>query len=320
MFYGQHVLHSLDDLERLIPSMHSAERRRIHIEGMSDEEISLKFNPDIDDYVTVYPDGYWEKNLNAVVNTTTNRAVQGTGGLYQVLQHKDFFCAVCDLLRQKGFEQVEGYAIEANGGNRWHVRVTFPGVTIYEPGLGKNINVGGEFSNSYDSFYAARGRAYYMRHSCYNQMILSNAIPKCTFTRNHIADTPSDLLEIVTDKAELFVRNLVKSGADFKRIMGKAIKTELEFEKYVQLENMLKDVFKVQAHAESIAELAWQNFAARDMPGAAYQITLWDIYNSATYYSSHENLTPQVQDAILYRAEQKILKGKVEVPPVEITA
>lgn len=319
MFFGQHQLHNLDDLEDLIPKMHSADRRRIHIEGMSSERTIQKRSAG--DYVTVYPEGYWEKNLNAVVNTTTGKAVQGTGPLYQVLQHKDFFCAVVDLLRQKGFENIDGYAIEANDGNRWHVRVIFPGVEIYEPKMGKNIKVGGEFSNSYDSFYAARGRAYYMRVSCYNQMILSNTIPKCAFTRNHIADSPNDLLEIVTDKAELFVRNLVKSGADFTKIMEKAMKTNLEFEKYSQLEEMMKDVFKVQSHAEQIAELAWQNFAARDMPGAAYQINLWDLFNSSTYYGSHnEDLTAQVQDTILYRAEQRILKGRVEVPPVGATA
>lgn len=316
--YGQHVLSSLDDLEKLIPSMHMATRRRVHIEGQSNENITWKIVNG--KRVPEFPKGYWSNSLSAVVNTTTGREVQGTGQLYQVLQHKDFFCMVVDMLRQKGFDEVEGYAIESNNGNRWHVRVLFPDVEIEEPGYpGHNIRVGGEFSNSYDSFYAARGRAYLMRISCFNQMILSNAIPKCTFTRNHIADDEMQLLEIVNDKALVFVNNLMKSGIDFKKIMKKAMATELEFEKRSQLEEMMLDVFKVKMHAEKVADYAW-DYAYREKPGLPYQISLWDLYNAGTFYASHEDdLTAAVQDTILYRAEQRLLKGKVEVPPLVAT-
>lgn len=314
MGYGQHRIQSLDDLERLIPIMHSADRRRVHIEGQSSENVTWKFDPVAGKRMPEYPKGYWEENLNAVVNTTTGKAVQGTGSLYQVLQHKDFFCSVVDLLRQKGFDEIDGYAIEANGGNRWHVRVLFPDVIIEELNAGKNIKVGGEFSNSYDSFFAARGRAYYMRISCFNQMILSNTIPKCAFTRNHIADSPNELLEIATEKAETFVKNLLKSGIEFKRVMSKAMKTEVEFENRAQLDELMIDVFKVKAHAERIADYAWET-AYREKPGLPYQINLWDLYNAGTYYSSHEDsLTAAVQDTLLYRSEQRLLKGKIEMP------
>lgn len=317
--YGQHSLSCLDDLEALIPAMHMAERRRVHIEGQSSENVTWRLDSNKGKRTPQYPKGYWEDGINAVVNTTTGKAVQGTGQLYQVLQHKDFFCMVVDMLRQKGFERVEGYAIESNNGNRWNVRVVFPDVTIEEPGIpGRNIKVGGEFSNSYDSFFAARGRAYMMRISCFNQMIFSNILPKCFFTRNHVADSTADLLEIVNDKAELFVNNLVKSGADFTKIMNKAMHTELEFEKKSQLDEMMLDVFKVKGHAEVVSDLAW-DCAYREKPDMPYQISLWDMYQASTFHASHEDdMTAAVQDTILYRAEQRLLKGKVEVPPLQI--
>lgn len=300
--------------------MAKAETRRVHVEGMT----TGTYEP-VPVYDMVkgengyeFPDNFYFDGATAVINTTTNSVAQIAGPLYQILQHRDYFCGVVDLLQEKGLTEAHGYAVEGNNGNTWNVRLIFDGFEITEPGFGRNIKIGGEFSNSYDSKFAARGRAYFMRLSCYNQMVLQNVIPECIFSRNHVAEDETTLLDIVQLQTKNFVGNLMNSGAKFKRVMTKASSDDIEIQKVAQLDQLMLDIFKTPSHAEGIAKLAEKELV-RPYSGATHYITdRWELYNAATNYASHNDLTPQIQDMILYRAEKNFLNARkpIEVPAV----
>lgn len=318
MAYVRHKIRNLNDLENLIPGLAGAETRRVHIEGLNDDAATKAIplmNAETCMTEFEYPDEYWYNGATAVVNTRTGLPAQVSGPLYQVLPHKDFVCAIVDLMRQRGFNGARGYVVESNDGNRLVIRVVFDDIWIEEPGLGKNIQVGGEFSNSYDSCYAARGRAYYMRINCENQMVLSNLIPECAFTRNHVAHSQFELLDIVTKQTETFVTNLVKNRVKFKKTMSVAMSDDVEFKNAQALIEFMENVFKVPSHAEAIAEQAMKS-ADRIASKKVYSIDRWELYQAATFYASHAELTPNVQDQILFRAENRLLNPKrpIEIP------
>jgi Domain of unknown function (DUF932) len=309
--FVKHRIRNLDELEDLIPRMASADTRQVHIEGVGGEP-EVRFDDNETPYIH-YPEEYWYTGSTGVVNTRYQVVAQVAGPAYQILQHKDYFSAVVDLLRQKGFNMAEGYAVESNGGNRWNVRVVFGDVLIEEPHHGANIKVGGEFSNSYDSFYAARGRAYYMRMSCTNQMVLANVIPECIFTRNHIAKNNIELLDIVTQQLENFVVSLVKNKLTFRKKMIAAISEEIQVKNVAQMTDIMEEIFKVPSHASEIAEIAMKE-AVKAPTAKNFTIDRWEMYNAASSYASHSDLTPSVMDTILYRAENRILNTKRPIP------
>lgn len=253
----------------------------------------------------------------AIVNTRSNEVAQIVSDQYKILNHKDFFSMVSDTVRSTGSENMKGYVLESNDGDSYTVRFIFDDIEVTEPGKGQNIKVGMEFSNSYDSAYAARGRAFFLRISCYNQMILQNIIPECMFSRSHSARSEIALLEAVTIKAENFAKQLVQSGVKFQNVMEDAIGDNLVFEKPVQVEDLFKQVF-TERHAQKISDIA-RRAATRSTEG--YNLTRWDLYNAVTDYVSHQPITPNVFEQILVKAENKILNNKaLEVPAIPVRA
>ena len=151
-----------------------------------------------------------------------------------------------------------------------------------------------------------------------NQMVLANLIPECYFTRNHTGKSAFGLLDTITSELEKFVANLLKNKLTFKRLMGSAMKDDIEVQSVEHMTALMQGIFKVPVHASEIAELAMKE-AVKPYPGAKHFIVdRWGMYNAATWYASHAELTPNVQDQILYRAEDRLLDPKypIKVPAI----
>jgi hypothetical protein len=292
--YTKFNINSLNSFDDFISDMAKAELKPITVAG--------KIEPEI--------------NHVAVVNTKTNEVAQIASPNYKILPHADFFSMTSDLIRQAGSDDVKGYILETNGGDSYTARLIFNDIEIEEPNKGANIKVGMEFSNSYDSVYSARGRAFYLRMSCTNQMIMQNIIPECMFSRSHNAINEMALLEAVTIRAERFMSNLVSSGAKFKNVMENAIETELYYEHPIQVQNLFEDIFGGERHAKKMIDGI--NHVATKEPNNKYSLTKWDLYNMVTDYASHKEVTPNVFESILQKAESKILLNKNLAMPVYV--
>lgn len=298
--WNAHKFENLDGLEGLVPSMAKAEGRKIHVDG-----VTKKCNG-----------GLWYPGYKAVVNTTTGVPAQLTTDSYKILQHRDFFAGVVDLLRQNDLE-CSGQAIEIDDGNRWIVRCVFDDVFVEEPGYGRNIQVGGEFINSYNGKNSATGRAYMMRLSCFNQMILKNVIPECTFARNHIARDEISLLEAVTIGLEDFVATLLDSTDRIEDTIKAAQRRTVTFNtKEHDIVATLTDLLKVPAHASVVAEQVIEEF--HDPATGDVTASYWDVYNAVTNHISRNDLSPNVEHQLHMRAERGLLNAHAELKPIPI--
>lgn len=318
MGYATHRIQSMKELEKFLPKMAKAKVSNVHIDGTTDVMPIPQYNSKGHLIGFVYPEGYWSEDVKAVVNNATGEYVQSVTPQYAVLQHDKYYGIVINALRELGYNKVYGSLTEQNNWSNVSLRLIFEGVTIEEVGRGQNIGVGGEFSNSFDSKFAARGAAYFMRFNCENQMILKNVIPEAVFARIHLGASEDEIIRMVSKDVKGFVNNLVDSGATFKRVMTEAMTDEVKLESYNQLEDAMVRIFKVQSHAESIAQRAWEN-AVRPWRGAAHHvIDRWDLYNAASSYCSDPaiDLSPQVQNTIMYRAENQILSQSVSIPAI----
>lgn len=310
-----HKISSLQDFENLIMEMDRAEGRPVYV---LDKPLTDKKTISSADIGTVeLAKLHLDTKHKAVVNGRTGNVAQVASAGYQILPHGEFFSAVYDGFVQRGCRQLQGYLIKSHNGNRARIRVIFDDSAIEEPGHGRNIRIGGEFSNSYDSAFAATGKAFFLRMSCMNQFVARNIIKEALFSRAHSAATQLALLEAVTIELEHFMGNLDAMGLTFKNYMLDAMDDEIVIQSPDQIRALMKDIFKVDTHAEGIAQIALRGAKVHPRDPRLHITTRWELVQAATYYSSHEMVTPQVQDSIFYRTEVNLLKpATIELPPV----
>lgn len=299
-----HEFKTLEEFGELIPSMNDADSRQIHVDGVSKKTIG----------------GMWYPGYQAIVNKQTDEVAQITKDSYKILGHRNFFAAVKDLLEDNELE-CHGKAIEIDNGNRWIVKCIFDDVYFEEPGYdGKNIQVGASFVNSYNGKSSASGRAYYMRLSCMNQMVLKNVIPECMFARNHKAKDELKLIEDVTIGLENFVANLLSSGLVFKETVERARSRKLSFRSGIDdIEATFQKILGVPAHGTVAAQMAAEEY--HDPEKRSIEMSYWDTYNVFTQFLSHtEGLSPNVEERLQGRIERALLAPKANVVPLKVKA
>lgn len=312
-----HRITCLTDLEGLIMDLPRAEGQPVFIlrKALTDKRTITA-----EDIGTVkMSDLRLATNYKAVVNTRTDRPAQIAGSGYQILDHGSFIACLVDKLRERNLENAHGYMIVGNGGNKVKIRLIFERNILDEPGFGPNVMFGGEFTNSYDSSYAATGRAFFMRLNCYNQFVPKNIIPEAIFVKPHSAATQKVLLENVTFSIEYFMEHLDEAGVTFKNCMVDSMMDEIIIESPAQIDMLMQDIFKVGVHAEAIAAIAKRQSRVLTRDPKFHVTDRWSLFNAATQYASHEyGISPQTQERIFYRAEMGLLKGPVELPAVPV--
>lgn len=307
---------SLQDLEDLVMDLPRAVAQPIYVLGRSLEDSKTITQAAIGEFSV--PDLRLDTDRKAVVNMHLNKTAQVASAKYQIVDHADVIAALCDLLRRREMTDVQGYVIISHGGNKIKVRLIIKHKTFDEPGLPNNIMFGAEVGNSYDSSMAVVMRCFFMRVSCFNQFVVRNIIPETTFSRPHTASDRIMMLDYVTRDLEYAFEKLDDAGLTFKGYMEQAIRDEIIIQSPEQLDVLMKDIFKVDQHAEGIAALAKKAARVHPIDPKLHILTKWELLNAATAYASHtESLSPQVQDSIFYRAETKIFKPReIELPPV----
>lgn len=306
---------NLTDLEGLIMELPRAAGQPVYI---LDQELTDKKTITEADIGEVTLDKLrLDPKHKAVVNMNTRLAAQIAGSGYQILDHGSFYACLVDEFRARGLDDAHGYMIVGNGGNQVKVRLIFNDRVIDEPGYGHNIRFGGEFANSYDSAYAARGHAFFLRISCFNQFVARNVIPECVFSRAHSAPTQRDLLEAVTFQIKDFMENLDEMGMTFKKHMLSAIEDEVIIESPEQIDMFMRELVRGDVHADAISSIIKRQARVSERDPRFHVTNRWEMLQAVTQYASHEyTLSPAVQDQLFYKAETGIFKGPIELPTV----
>lgn len=283
-------------LQSLVPQMDRAEKRTVDIRGIGSDN-----------------------QFRSIVNLRTNAPACVVTDDYKIVQHQDFFQGVAEYLSDERIGIKEGTAYFSNNGNKISIRAIFDGVQIHENGKGLNIQTGGQFTNSYDSNSGAKGAAYFMRMSCYNQMVLSNVVEGTNFCKAHNAKSETALMDRVYMGMQNFVDNLMgginhKVEAQIEAAQAKIV----TFENIEQIEATLGGIFHAKRHSDAISR---ELMDSREPGNEGLTFSHWDIYNAATDYASHNVKLPiDVQEDIMRAAEVKVFDVRRGITPFEFPA
>lgn len=284
---------SFEEAMGFIPTMDQAEAAKVYTGGLFDAP---------EDENSLYT---LSENHKAVLNTTTGKVAQVCSDKYQILQHRDFFALTLSALEHAGLSGT-GRFVPTNDGNRWKMQVLFDNIKVSEPGRENNLQVGGEFINSYNATKSASGRAFYMRLSCANQMTIRNIIPNVVFSKNHVSENQEILLTEAQEKILDYVDNLLMNSTAIEQVIEEAMDSMVSFDDPAQIVPTLTSILGAQKHADGI-----YGTIIREHP--MLDLTKWDLYNAVTDYASHADISPGVQETILERAESKILSPKAVI-------
>lgn len=311
--YERIKFNNMEQLQEQVISLPKAEKRLVHVQGVE------SFNEYEEYHTLMESENFWTDQKHAIVNANTNSIAQIVSPGYKILQHTDFGMAVCDKLQFAGTgNSVRGYILLKDAGNECVIRLICEDVEIEEPNMGRNIKVGCEFSNSYDTSWAARGRAFFLRMSCTNQMIWKNVIPECIFSKSHIAGSDIALLEAVDHKIDDFLKTVLESGAKFEHAIEAATELDIEYANGVQLSYALQNLLKDQNRAMEIAERAHQRAVRRE---EKFHLTAWELYNEVSSHATHNPMSPNIFEKLLVRGERLLSEGLEikEVPQQVLT-
>lgn len=243
------------------------------------------------------------KGHKAIRNIQSGHVCQISSAGYQILQHRDYFALVVSALEHAGLSG-SGRFVKLAGGDAWKMQVLFDNITVSEPGKGQNIQVGGEFLNSYNATTSASGRAFFMRMSCMNQMVIRNLIPGVIFSKNHVSRSQEELLTGAQGKIGDYVDSLLTNCHLLEPAIEKAMGSYIRIEGD-EIVPTIENIVGARKHAEEIA--------LKLEPELNGEISRWELYNAITDYASHGDISPSVQDSLLGKAERKVLNPKAEI-------
>ena len=242
--------------------------------------------------------------FKAIVNKRTDVEVNVPTTEWRIIQHPDFFIGVIDKIKKA---QLDGHGkfVVMGDGNKVKMQILFNDIEkIAEPGFGRNIQVGGEFVNSYMGDASAAGRAFYMRISCFNQFTLANVIPEVKFSRIHRAQDDAKILEEVLGRVDDYIIKLLGSGkVQFKHVMDMAMEKTVQFESEPQLVKTLVDFTGTSKHGAKVAEILLDQAGSGKLA-----FSQWDIYNAVTQHATHDMKSEGVRENLLRKGESRLLK------------
>jgi hypothetical protein len=259
-------------------------------------------------------DGKVVDEFKAIANKNTGEIAQIATDKYQILQHRDFFSLMESEMSALGLNDFYGYILEKDGGNSYVARLILRNNFIEEPELGQNVAIGVEFRNSINKFMAASGHAHFLRLSCTNGMTVRSMLPEIDFSRNHNARNMKEMFEAVSNKSRGFISGILNSDKQFFEIICNAREDQIKYTDLVQMYSSIEEIIGTKKHSENIGDILRRDvLKQRDQNGQIFT-DRWQLYNAVTYYTSHGNITPDIFDQILVKAENKILNTNHEIP------
>jgi len=283
--------------------------------------------------VTVEGNDKPENGYKAIVNPRTGNTSQIVTDSYARVPNTDFFSYWAQGIEEIGVTNIAGYALIKDEGDVVKIRSTFPDYSIPDiqinnerrflpPGHGHEVGdiiyMGAEIVNSSNRNNTASASANFYRLVCRNGMICAEVIPGCELARNHNAVSSEVLMSDIYPRMDKYNKGILDSGVKFEKIMYDAANSEVIFDNQIQLYSSMQEIFKTAKHAEAIGDIA-KNYARHVSGDPRLYLNKWDLYNAATFHTSHNEITPDVASQILVKAETKILSPKAEIPlPVPI--
>jgi len=233
-------------------------------------------------YHEKFPEGKTGK-IGVMTNTTKSRQCMATSLEYPVFDHKTAFGFVAGSIRRR-----EGSGIHGNvetWQDRAYLTAMFDEVKLTD-GNDSIVELGFHLENAMDRKIAFKGDGYTMRLVCANGAKATSILPQFVLHEWHTADMETRVPPVL----EAFMMGLFMKAGYLQDAITAAIGSKVVFETQESLE------------ATMIAE--YDGISDRHVKKIVAQIkslepSRWDIFNAASYYTSHnEKLSPDIRNNI----------------------
>ena len=293
---------SVDELERSLGDLSPAEKREVWIEKYGTTELEKL------------------SKARALVNPRNGYVYDVVSNRYALIQHKDAFKPVLETLKTMGKNQVRAEFIQ-NKGRAW-MSIVFPETTINDGQDG--IEMGIQMKNSYESgmslqitstrsYYEGRFLTFFgYRRVCSNGMMVR--VPWTEINKGAKVDEIRK--EYVTEKEVglgSFSTRIWHSGSSEKKMeqISRIVKTLTDCIPYIQTlvdkarqhhlepeeaSKMLEGIGLGKRMVEKVMKLYANDEQSR-----------FGLYNSVTYYASHNAKTPMQVETQLLQASRLLV-------------
>lgn len=237
-----------------------------------------------------YLDGGKEMMLDkwdGVMNINTKEVCAIASDNYEILQHGDCINDLASGIIKSGHD-VAGALL--NYRDSFVVRYILQDVDPIDDGA-KGIHIGCEVRNSYNKSSSFRGRGFLVRQVCSNGMVMKTLLGDVDFSVYHTARAQQRKTEAISNYIESTISSIQKN---LGVVIERAKDSELIFDSVENLQGSLADFFGVAIHAQNIVDNNWDG---------RLNTTRWDLYNAATEYISHTEMSPAVQERLIVKSE-----------------
>lgn len=277
------------------------------LEGMDDYEVL----PGVV-YHEKYPEGITGK-IGIMTNVTKGRHCMATSMEYPVFDHKLAFGFAAAGIRKRGagiHGKVETW------GDKSYLTAMFDSVKITDgklpDGTDSIVEMGFKLQNAMDRKIAFKGDGYTTRLVCANGAMAKVILPGFVLHEWHTQD-----MEVrVPAMIETFTNGLLSKAGYLQEVINTAI--------------AVKVVFETQESLEATMFATYEGISDRHTKMIVEQIktlepSRWDMYNAASYYTSHnDKLSPDIRNDIDDISSKFLNMTQVITPvqlvPVEVVA
>lgn len=232
-------------------------------------------------YHEKYVDGLTGK-VGIMTNTSKGRQCMPTSLDYPVFDHKTAFGFAADSVQKMGagiHGDVETW------GDRAYLTGMFDGVNIVD-GKDSVVELGFHLENAMDRKIAFKGDGYTMRLVCANGAKAKSILPQFEIHEWHTQDMAIRVPEVIAK----FAYGLLAKAGYLQEAVNEAIVSKVKFESKESVEATMGVVYEgiSDRHIKKIVEQIQTLEPSR-----------WDLYNAASYYTSHnDKLSPDIRNNI----------------------
>jgi hypothetical protein len=232
-------------------------------------------------YHEKYVDGLTGK-VGIMTNTSRGRQCMATSLDYPVFDHKTAFGFAADAI------QTMGAGIHGNvktWGDRAYLTGMFDGVGLVD-GKDSIVELGFHLENAMDRKIAFRGDGYTVRLVCANGAKATSILPQFEIHEWHTQDMTVRVPNVITK----FAYGLLEKAGYLQEAINEAMSSKVVFESVESVDATMGVVYEgiTDRHIKKIVEQI-----------TSLEPSRWDLYNAASYYTSHnDKLSPDIRNKI----------------------
>ena len=229
------------------------------------------------------------------MNLKTKEIAAIASDKYMILQHQDCINNLASGILRSGHD-VAGSLF--NYGDSFIARYLIQDSIPTDDEM-KGIHIGCEVRNSYNKSSSFRGGAFMVREVCSNGMVMKSLLNDVNFSVYHTAKASEKSASAI---AEYIDHTIEAIESKLGVVIRKSMESELLFDSADNIQESLADIYGVDTHAKNIIDHHWDG---------KLNTTRWDLYNAATEYVSHTEMSPAVQERLIVKSEMILDEGVI---------